>query len=163
MRRGNRYTRSDDAVADAQYVVTTTISPEAVWAFCETPANWVELIPGYVSHDAVGDSRTVWKVQVDLGPFTRLVEAEATVTEVIPLECVRFTLQGSDATPFKGGGEVRAATADGATTIHIEVTMSPQGPLGPVVNAVASPVLPRVITAFADALTEKLERTQSSR
>lgn len=150
-------------MAHAHYVVTTSVSPEQVWAFCEAPANWVELIPGYVSHEALDAHRSLWKIKVDLGPFTRLVEAEATVTEVTHLESVKFTLQGSSATPFKGNGEVRARIRDGTTAVHIDVQMNPQGPLGPVVNAVASPVLPRVINAFADALTEKIERTHSER
>jgi carbon monoxide dehydrogenase subunit G len=146
-------------MAEAHVEVATPLTPAEVWAFCETPRNWVDLIPGYVSHEALGGQRSLWKVQVDLGPFARLVEAEATVTEVIPLERVTFTLKGGNATPFKGHGEIRAGSESGATAIHVDVTMSPQGPLGPVVNAVASPVLPRVIKQFAEALIQKLQST----
>lgn len=144
-------------MAETRYVVTTQLPATAVWSFCEAPANWVELIPGYISHEAVDERTSRWRVQVDLGPFSRLVEADATVTDVVPNERIAFTLKGGSSTPFTGGGEVRAETTDEATSIHVDVAMNPQGPLGPVVNAVAIPILPRVIRAFADELIRKLE------
>jgi carbon monoxide dehydrogenase subunit G len=143
-------------MAEARYVVDSPLSPDEVWVFCTDTANWVGLIPGYVSHETLDDRHSRWKVQVDLGPFTRLVEADAIVTEVVPDERIAFELKGSNATPFVGEGRVHAETRGDVTSIHVDVAMHPQGPLGPVVNAVASPVLPRVVRAFVDALIERM-------
>jgi|GEM_PF-1673020 len=144
-------------MASAHYVVTTAASPESVWAFCAAPQNWVGLIPGYRSHEALDERRSAWQVQIDLGAFNRLVAAEVTVTEIIEHEMVKFQIQGSNETPFTGEGSVRTEPGADATTIVVDITMTPQGPLGPVVNAIAAPVLPKVTHEFATQLIRAID------
>lgn len=144
-------------MATAQCVVTTAASPEAVWTFCAAPQNWVGLIPGYRSHEALDERRSAWQVQVDLGAFNRLVVAEVTVTEIIEPEMVKFEIQGSNETPFTGEGSVHTEPGADNTTIVVEISMTPKGPIGPVVNAVATPVLPRVTREFATQLIRAID------
>ena len=145
-------------MAEAHYVVTSSVAPSAVWSFCEDPSNWVDLIPGYCSHEAIDDRRSAWKVQVDLGPFSRVVDAEVTIAEVVTLERVKFLIQGSPSTPFAGEGEIRAAADSDLTTIHLDISLIPSGPMGPVVDAIAGPVLPNVAEDFVTELMTKIDQ-----
>lgn len=150
-------------MASAHYEISSPVPPDVVWEFCERPANWVDLIPGYASHEALDDSRSVWNVRVDLGPFSRMVTAEVTVTEVVKWERVKFDIQGLESTSFAGGGEVRAVPAADDLSIVIDISMTPKGPAGPVVDAIAGPVLPRVTEAFANALIRKIALAAAER
>src|SRR4051794_24789911 len=58
-------------MAEAHYEVSVPAPIDVLWAFCVDPANWVDLLRGYQSHELLDDKRSSWTVQVDIGPFSR--------------------------------------------------------------------------------------------
>src|SRR4051794_25107592 len=143
-------------MAVAHYEVSVPAPIDVLWAFCVDPANWVDLLRGYQSHDVIDDRRSSWTVQVDVGPFSRVVVAEAAITELVEGERVKLAINGSDATPFTGEAEVRANQGEGVTSVALDVSLTPLGPTGRMVNAVAGPILPRVVEEFAEGLLRRV-------
>ena len=143
-------------MAEAHYEVSVPAPIDVLWAFCADPANWVDLLRGYQSHEVIDDRRSSWTLQVDVGPFSRVVIAEAAVIELVEGERVKLAINGSDATPFSGEAEVHANEDDGVTSVALDVFLTPLGPTGRMVNAVAGPILPRVVEEFGQGLLKRI-------
>lgn len=143
-------------MADAHYTALAKAPRDVAWDYCKEMGNWGPSIPGYTEHEVLDDVRSTWTFQVDLGPFSRRVVMDITITAWVELERVEFELKGRTE-PLEGVGQFTIGEEDGGTRLKFDITVTPKGMMGPMVDAMARPVLPRMIERFCNELVRRIE------
>ena len=130
-----------------------------VWGHVGDMANWAAHMPGYQSFEVVSDRESLWILKVGVAALVRTVRVLVHIDRWDGPEAVDFTyrLEGD---PVDGVGTYRARTGqEDATEIELWVTINGQGPMSPVWEAMARPILPRLAKGFAEALKTKIEQS----
>jgi carbon monoxide dehydrogenase subunit G len=123
--------------------------------------NWAELMPGLQSCDIVGDDDSHWVLKVGVGALVRTVKVNVHVDRWDGPERVLFTfrLQGD---PVAGGGSyVAAPTSGSAVDMTLSLRVEGTGPMAPMWEAMAGPLLPKFALAFAQQLAEGIEQANA--
>lgn len=127
----------------------------SVWTFVKDMGNWAVQMPGYLSHEIVNEFDSVWKLQVNVGTFTRPVLIDVHVSEWLAPSAVTFELKGrSD--PFRGSGVFRARPDGSGTAIVLELCVEGTGSMAKMVSAMVPPVLNFVGDGFSTNLAKAL-------
>ncbi len=120
--------------------------------------NWARLVPGFQHLVKIDDRESVWTVKGDLGVVSRIVEFRVHITEWLEPSQVAFGLEGLNENA-KGVGMFHAAPAsDSSTTLKFQLALEAGGTMGPMVNALMVPILPRLIAGLAKAIGKEIER-----
>jgi len=143
-------------MAEAHHLAESRAPQAAAWEFCKEMSNWGPLIPGYVKHEVLDDVRSLWSFQIDLGPFSKLVLMDVTITERVELERVKFEIKGRTES-FYGDGQFGARENGSGIQLFFDISVTPTGPMGRIVDALARPVLPKVTQGFASELVRSIE------
>lgn len=127
-----------------------------VWDFVASMSNWARQMPGYISHEEVNESASVWTVQVNVGPFQRPVVIDVDVTQWSPPSDVFFKIKGR-VEPFHGGGRFHTEANGARTSINLQFEAEPTGPMATMLTGLARPVLDRVADEFSSNLCKALD------
>ncbi len=137
------------AFAERSFHVATNI--DDAWDFVSDMGNWATQMPGYLSHEELDRDRSIWRLQVDFGPFQRQVAVAIEVTEWNAPTSVTFEIAGKTE-PFTGGGRYEATSDGDRTDIVLTFNAEPGGAMAKMINALAGPVLERVADQFSTNL-----------
>lgn len=132
------------------------VAREAVWRFVRDISNWADAVPGYQTHVVVDDERSRWTVKGDLKVVSRVVEVEVVVTAWREPHEVCFTLRGLNEQVHGHGRFVTTASGPGETVLGFHLAMQAGGTIGPMVDALLQPVLPKLAAVFAGNLARRL-------
>jgi carbon monoxide dehydrogenase subunit G len=102
--------------------VTFTIKQpiEAVWSFMSDRKEVGCLFPGCQGVEILNDVDSIWRVRMNLGPFTRTLEMAAHTTEMVHHERIAWTAKHDDLTT-SGITTFKALSANETEiTYHIE-------------------------------------------
>jgi carbon monoxide dehydrogenase subunit G len=127
-----------------------------VWDFVKDMRNWAAQMPGYEKFEVVNNEDSVWTLNVDLGPMSRVVEIDVHVTRWVEPREVSFELAGRYE-PVRGIGGYRAEEREGGTAIQLRLEVNGSGPMAKVISIMASPVLKQLAQEFATNLCRAIE------
>lgn len=131
---------------------------EAVWSYASDMRNWAANMPFFDTFQQLGEQESRWTLKPKLGPFTRNVRMLVTITEWEPPSHIGFTLHG-ETDPVDGNGSFDARVlGPERTDVTLALRLDSHGPLAPMMEGLARPVLPRMARSFAQSLTRDIER-----
>ena len=144
--------------------------------------NWAPMLKGYVAHEKSSATKSVWTLTGDLGPFTKTIHVDVTVTEWVEAKRVSFSLVGLDENVQATGTlELteeqpvipprtwwqrlldfllrRPVRLPEPTASHVVFTFSIEagGPMGPMINAMLGPYADAVATELLEKVAGRLE------
>lgn len=148
-------------------IETTQAAPvqcsiDHVWDYVKDIRRWAELMPGLQDCEIIDEDNSRWVLKVGVGALVRTVKVQVRVDEWNGPHSARFRfqLQGD---PVEGSGSY-VATPDGKDAM--EMTLSLQiagtGPMAPMWEAMASPLLPKFALAFARQLAAGIEQSNAA-
>jgi carbon monoxide dehydrogenase subunit G len=130
----------------------------AVWSYVCDMANWASNFPGYRSFEVINQTDSAWTLKVGVGALVRTVKVKVHVELWIEPGRVEFTYH-LDGDPVDGSGSYLAtARQDGGTDITLTIRINGQGAMAPAWEAMARPVLPKLVRAFGESLKAEIER-----
>lgn len=88
---------------EVEYTTTLNLSRDIIWDFIKDMNNWAPFVTGYIKHEIIDDTDSIWHLKGDVGILSRLVKLEAHVTKWVDLERIEFTLKGLNE-KVDGGG-----------------------------------------------------------
>lgn len=142
--------------------VPVQCSIDQVWDYVQDIRRWAELMPGLQDCEIIDEDNSRWVLKVGVGALVRTVKVLVHVDEWNGPHSARFSfrLQGD---PVEGSGSY-VATPDGKNAM--EMTLSLQiagtGPMAPMWEAMASPLLPKFALAFARQLAAGIEQSNAA-
>jgi carbon monoxide dehydrogenase subunit G len=137
---------------------------DQVWDYVREMGNWAASMPGYREYEALDDTGTDtrWTLKVGAAALVRTVVVLVHVDRWDGPDRVTFTYR-LDNDPVDGAGTYTAhRREDGGTDIALAITIRGQGPMAPVWEALAKPLLPKLARGFAEALKDKIEQISQS-
>lgn len=157
------------------------------WPVAEDIDAWAPCMPGYVAHERVDATESLWTLRGDLGPFSRTVRVRVRISAWEAPHRVAFTLDGLDeavhgegaftlseeappAPPprpwwrrlldwLRGAPAPQLADPDARTYVEFTFSVSALGPMGPMIDALLGPWSELV----AERLLEDVGRLVESR
>src|SRR3989304_1264309 len=126
-------------MGEAHYAAVAKVPLAKAWNFCKEMSNWGPSMPGYAGHELLDDTRSAWTFQIDLGPFSRRTVMDVIITEGAELQRVSVEIQGRTE-PFIGSGQFRIEEDADGTRLYFDITITPQGVMGRMVDAMAHPI-----------------------
>lgn len=131
---------------------------ERVWAYASDMRNWAANMPGFDSFESLSEADSRWTLKPRLGPFRRTVVMRVHVTEQQPPSRIGFTME-SENDPVTGRGAFEAqALGPGSTGVTLSLRIDSSGPMAPMMESMARPVLPRMAKSFAESMARDIER-----
>jgi len=152
-----------------------------IWPFVAEMDNWAPMLKGYVAHEKSSATKSVWTLTGDLGPFTKTIHVDVTVTEWVDAERVAFSLVGLDENVQATGTLAlmeerpelpprtwwqrlldfllrRRVALPQAAESHVVFTFNIEagGPMGPMINAMLGPYADAVATELLDKVSAHL-------
>lgn len=127
-----------------------------VWSFVREMGNWASLMPGYISHEHLGDDDSLWTLQVDIGPFKRPVAIDVHVLLWDEPHHVAFEIKGRH-DPFRGSGTFTSEEFGHDTRITLEFRAEPTGSMAKLLVPLIPPILRRVADHFTANLQQALD------
>jgi carbon monoxide dehydrogenase subunit G len=104
--------------------------PERVWNLLMDPAVIASCIPGCEKLEPIGDDRYRASLTIALAAITGSYQGTVQITEKVPNEGYRLTVEGQGKPGFVKGNAAIALRADGATTIvDVKGTVETGGPI----------------------------------
>ncbi|HET7035855.1 MAG TPA: SRPBCC family protein [Thermomicrobiaceae bacterium] len=135
---------------------------EAVWSYASDMRNWASNMPFFDSFQQLSDKESRWTLKPKLGPFTRTVRMLVTISEWQPPSHIAFTLH-SETDPVEGNGSFDAQSLEPErTNVTLALRLDSHGPLAPMMEGLARPVLPRMARSFAQNLARDIERGEGA-
>ena len=130
-----------------------------VWEFVREMGKWARLVPGFQHFVPIDERQSRWTVKGNLGVVSRTVEFCVDITEWVECSQVAFRLRALNENATGRGALHAAKDTDSSTTLKFQLSLEAGGTMGPMVNALMGPVLPRLVIEFARAIGEEIERT----
>lgn len=138
------------------HVVNVEAPLDVTWDFVKETRNWADLAPGYEGMEEINETDSEWKIRGDVGILTKLVTMQVHVTEWVELSHVIFAIACKEE-PLTAQGSLVAEAADTDTKLVFNLDVQAGGMLGPVVNALLMPVMPRMARDFASDIKREIE------
>ncbi|WP_409301019.1 CoxG family protein [Peribacillus sp. SCS-155] len=127
-----------------------------VWEFVAEMDKWAPLVPGYITHEILSDSRSNWIFTGDLGIMKKKIKLQVDITEWLEPEKVTFNLTGLNDN-FSGSGFFRAEKiTDTTTRMTGFLDIIQNGILAAVVNPVLKSFVPETAAALTEAMGKEL-------
>ena len=130
---------------------------DQVWDYVKDIRRWADLMPGLQDCEIIDEDNSRWTLKVGVGALVRTVKVLVHVDEWDGPAGARFSfkLQGD---PVSGGGAyAAAATGPSATEMTFYLRVEGTGPMAPMWEAMAAPLLPKFAAVFARQLAEGVE------
>jgi carbon monoxide dehydrogenase subunit G len=141
-----------------QLPVSIDASNAEVWSYVSDMANWASNFPGYRSFEVFSQADSGWTLKVGVGALVRTVKVKVHVELWSEPDRVEFTFR-LDADPVDGSGSyVATARQDGGTNIILTIRINGRGAMAPAWEAMARPVLPKLVKGFGESLKAEIER-----
>jgi carbon monoxide dehydrogenase subunit G len=142
-------------VISAQREILVRSGGAQVWEFVQRIGNWATLVPFYMSHEELGSDESVWRLNVQMGPFSRPVLVHVHVSQWLPGEGADFTIK-APYEPFHGEGAIRLEAGPIGTRVWLNFGTVVTGSMSKVITAMAIPVLKKVADEFSANLLRAL-------
>lgn len=138
------------------HTAVVPVAREDVWRFVRDINNWATEVPGYQEHVVVDDALSRWKVKGDLKVVSRVMDVEVVVTDWREPDEVCFSVRGLNEQVQGQGRFVTTANGPDETALGFYLEMHAGGTMGPMVNALLQPILPKLASVFAGNLARRL-------
>ena len=154
----------------------------SIWPFVAEMDNWAPMLKGYVDHEKKNDTKSVWTLTGDLGPFTKTIHVDVTVTEWVDAERVAFSLKGVEQDVSATGclelseempempprtwwqrlldvlfRRTPALPKPSASHVIFTFDINAGGPMGPMINAMLGPYADAVASELMEKISAHLE------
>lgn len=140
-----------------EQTVTVDCGIEDTWAYAKDFERWASIMPGYQSCEIEDADNSLWILKVGVGGLVRTVKVRVRVEQWAGPERVDFSFR-LEGDPVVGSGSYLASPAgDARTEMSLNVTVEGSGPMAPMWEAMAGPVLPKFAMAFAEQLKARIE------
>jgi carbon monoxide dehydrogenase subunit G len=141
-----------------QVPISINASKAAVWSYVSDMANWASNFPGYRSFEVFSQTDSGWTLKVGVGALVRTVKVKVHVELWREPDRVEFIFR-LDAEAVDGSGSyVATASQDGGTNIILTIRINGQGAMAPAWEAMARPVLPKLVKGFGESLKAEMEQ-----
>jgi len=105
-------------------------------------------MPGFISYHAIDDLNSEWKLKIDLGILSRLVNFRARITEKRKPEFISFELKGLDENVMGSGALLLQNESINETSVTFKISLVAGGQSAPLVNSLVSTALRSQIGEF---------------
>ncbi|WP_252504450.1 CoxG family protein [Sporosarcina sp. Marseille-Q4943] len=136
---------------------------EKVWDFVSDMNRWAPLVPGYIEHDILSDTRSTWTFKGDLGVMQKTVKLQIDITKWKEPTLVTFDLTGLYEN-FSGNGYFKAESISRfKTEMHGNLDISARGLKGPVINTILKSFVPKTAENLTEAIAEEITSVELKR
>ncbi|QNF30469.1 CoxG family protein [Metabacillus elymi] len=142
------------------YKVEVNIPIQSIWDFVSVMDNWAPLVPGYIEHEILNDSESIWKFKTDLGVIKKKVELKVDITDWIKPKKVIFNLTGINE-KMTGKGYFEAQIIDTNNTLmtgYLEIT--PEGKMAKLINSKLKKNLNELTKELTEAIIAKIKEDE---
>jgi carbon monoxide dehydrogenase subunit G len=139
------------------YKVEVNMPIHSIWEFVSVMDNWAPLVPGYIEHEILNDSESIWKFKTDLGVIKKKVELKVDITDWIKPKKVIFNLTGINE-KMTGKGYFEAQIIDTNNTLmtgYLEIT--PEGKMAKLINSKLKKNLNELTKELTEAIIAKIK------
>jgi carbon monoxide dehydrogenase subunit G len=142
------------------YKVEVNMPIQSIWDFVSVMDNWAPLVPGYIEHEILNDSESIWKFKTDLGVIKKKVELKVDITDWIKPKKVIFNLTGINE-KMTGKGYFEAQIIDTNNTMmtgYLEIT--PEGKMAKLINSKLKKNLNELTKELTEAIIAKIKEDE---
>ncbi|WP_338785833.1 SRPBCC family protein [Metabacillus sp. FJAT-53654] len=142
------------------YKVEVNMPIQSIWDFVSVMDNWAPLVPGYIEHEILNDSESIWKFKTDLGVIKKKVELKVDITDWIKPKKVIFNLTGINE-KMTGKGYFEAQIIDTNNTLmtgYLEIT--PEGKMAKLINSKLKKNLNELTKELTEAIIAKIKEDE---
>jgi carbon monoxide dehydrogenase subunit G len=142
------------------YKVEVNLPIHSIWEFVSVMDNWAPLVPGYIEHEIINDSESIWKFKTDLGVIKKKVELKVDITDWIKPKKVIFNLTGINE-KMTGKGYFEAQIIDTNNTLmtgYLEIT--PEGKMAKLINSKLKKNLNELTKELTEAIIAKIKEDE---
>jgi carbon monoxide dehydrogenase subunit G len=142
------------------YKVEVNLPVHSIWEFVSVMDNWATLVPGYIEHEILNDSESIWKFKTDLGVIKKKVELKVDITDWIKPKKVIFNLTGINE-KMTGKGYFEAQIIDTNNTLltgYLEIT--PEGKMAKLINSKLKKNLNELTKELTEAIIAKIKEDE---
>ena len=109
-------------------------------------ANWASNMPGYRAFEVLNDRQSLWTLKLGFGTLVRTVRVKVHIDAWDEPHRVTFSYR-LETDPVDGEGSYVAGVGpNGGTDVELTLRINGQGPMAPAWEAMARPVLPKLIS-----------------
>ena len=105
-------------------------------------------MPGFISYRSIDDLTSEWKLKIDLGILSRVVNFRAHITEKRKPEFLSFELKGLDENVMGSGALLLQNESIDETSVNFKISLEAGGQSAPLVNSLVSSALRSQIGEF---------------
>ncbi len=113
-------------------------------------------MPGFISYHSIDDLTSEWKLKIDLGILSRLVNFRARITERRKPEFISFELKGLDENVTGSGALLLQNESINEISVTFKISFEAGGQSAPLVNSLISSALRSQIDEFETRLRKIL-------
>ncbi|MBO1512113.1 CoxG family protein [Metabacillus bambusae] len=142
------------------YKVEVNLPIHSIWEFVSVMDNWAPLVPGYIEHEILNDSESIWKFKTDLGVIKKKIELKVDITDWIKPKKVIFNLTGINE-KVTGKGFFEAQIIDANNTLmtgYLEIT--PEGKMAKLINSKLKKNLNELTKELTEAIIAKIKEDE---
>jgi carbon monoxide dehydrogenase subunit G len=142
------------------YKVEVNLPIHSIWEFVSVMDNWAPLVPGYIEHEIINDSESIWKFKTDLGVIKKKVELKVDITDWIKPKKVIFNLTGINE-KMTGKGYFEAQIIDTNNTLmtgYLEITT--EGKIAKLINSKLKKNLNELTKELTEAIIAKIKEDE---
>lgn len=154
---------------------------EVIWPFIADLDHWAPMLKGYVAHEKQSQTRSIWTLTGELGPFSKTIQVQVTVTEWVDAQRVSFALEGIDENVQATGTLELSEEApllpprgfwrrlldwllrrhalpvrSGKSHVTFRFAIEAGGPMGPMINAMLGPYAEAVVEELMEQVSQHL-------
>ncbi len=129
---------------------------EKTWDVLNDFGALASAMPGFISYTAVDDLNSEWKLKIDLGILSRVVNFKACITEKRKPEFISFELKGLDENVMGKGDLHLLKESAKETSVTFKISLEAGGQSAPLVNSLVSSALRNQIGEFETRLRKIL-------
>ncbi|MFQ6010736.1 MAG: CoxG family protein [Nitrososphaerales archaeon] len=129
---------------------------EQTWDILNDFEALASAMPGFISYRAIDELNSEWKLKIDVGILSRLVNFKACITEKQAPEFISFDLKGLDENVMGKGALSLQKQSTNETSVTFKISLEAGGQTAPLVNSLVSSALRSQIGEFEERLRKLL-------
>lgn len=125
------------------YSMEVSVPIEEIWEFISDMNNWGTIMPGYIGHQRLNVSQSIWNFTGDVGMIKKDVKVRLDIMEWHERSKISFRLTGLNEN-FNGSGYFYVKSIGKMkTNMTVKLTIVAKGMTGPMINTLIKPFIPK--------------------
>ncbi|GLO67295.1 MULTISPECIES: SRPBCC family protein [Oceanobacillus] len=128
-----------------------------VWEFIEDWSNWVEIVPGYQSHQIVSNEESIWKIHGEFGSLKKDTHIHVRILEIKAPSSILFKVDALKEQCIGEGSFHVKSFNQNDTIVSVNMKLTIKGWKGTMLYPVVKQLLPKILEDFMEKISTKIK------